>query len=240
MTHCVAVITDVHANLPALEAALGAIEALGCDEIVHTGDAIGIGPFPAETLGRLLHTPRMRFVMGNHDAWFANNLPTQPPDWMDAGELAHHRWVHAQLDPGLRRIVSQWPYEIVEEVAGVRVMFTHYARPDQAGGFASIVRDPTPADLDDLFGETGADVVFHGHHHPRSDVSGRARYINPGALGCHDVAVARFAVLIVVRNGTNEVQLHEAPYDPAPVLRALEEREVPDRDLIRQAFLRFA
>lgn len=40
----IAVIADVHANLPALEAALAAIGALGCDAIVHTGDAVGIGP----------------------------------------------------------------------------------------------------------------------------------------------------------------------------------------------------
>ena len=44
----IAVITDVHANLPALEAAVGAIHACGCDAIVHTGDAIAIGPYPAE------------------------------------------------------------------------------------------------------------------------------------------------------------------------------------------------
>ena len=71
----VAVLTDVHANLPALEATLRVIEDAGCEAIYHTGDAIGIGPFPAECLARLLATPRMRLIMGNHDAWFAFGLP---------------------------------------------------------------------------------------------------------------------------------------------------------------------
>ena len=41
----VAVLTDVHANLPALEATLRAIEDAGCEAIYHTGDAIGIARF---------------------------------------------------------------------------------------------------------------------------------------------------------------------------------------------------
>lgn len=61
------VLTDVHANLPALRAALQAIRAAVYDAIFHTGDAIGIGPFPAETLDLLLTTPRLHGVMGNHD-----------------------------------------------------------------------------------------------------------------------------------------------------------------------------
>src|SRR5438270_14054285 len=71
----IAVITDAHANLPALRAALEAIRAEGCDAIFHTGDAIGIGPFPAETLELLLGTPHMQCVTGNHDAWFVEGLP---------------------------------------------------------------------------------------------------------------------------------------------------------------------
>jgi putative phosphoesterase len=235
----IAVIADVHANLPALEAALAAIDALGCDAIVHTGDAIGIGPYPAETLARMLATPAMRFVMGNHDAWFALGLPDGHADWMDPGEMTHHHWVNAQPSAALRAVVATWPFAIVEEIAGTRVLFTHYAQPDGRGGFAPIAREPSPANLDALFGEIEADVVFYGHHHPRSDLVGRARYVNPGALGCHDVAVARFAVLDVTPDGGFAVELHEAPYDATPVLRAMAEREVPEREMIRDAFLRF-
>ncbi len=46
--------SNAHANLPALEAALAALDAEGCEFVVHTGDAIGIGPHPAECLDLLL------------------------------------------------------------------------------------------------------------------------------------------------------------------------------------------
>ena len=44
----IAVLTDVHGNLPALQIAMRAIRRERCDAVFHTGDAIGIGPFPAE------------------------------------------------------------------------------------------------------------------------------------------------------------------------------------------------
>ena len=112
MSTRIAVITDAHANLPALDAALAAIRGDGASAVYHTGDAIGIGPFPAEVLDRLLHEPGMRSVMGNHDAWFAFGLLCPRPAWMGEGELAHQRWVHAQLDPALRPAVAAWPWVI--------------------------------------------------------------------------------------------------------------------------------
>ena len=51
----IAVLTDVHGNLPALQVALRAIRREGADAIFHTGDAIGIGPFPAEAWNAAEH-----------------------------------------------------------------------------------------------------------------------------------------------------------------------------------------
>lgn len=78
-----AVITDVHANRPALDAVLAKIDAVECGFIVHTGDAIGIGPYPAETLDRLVTRSDIRFVMGNHAALVPYALVTVHRD----GEL---------------------------------------------------------------------------------------------------------------------------------------------------------
>ena len=83
----VVVLTDVHANLPALKATLQVIQKEGYDLIFHTGDAIALGPFPAECLDLLLNTPNMRFIMGNHDYWYAYGLPKPIPNYMNEEEL---------------------------------------------------------------------------------------------------------------------------------------------------------
>lgn len=245
----IAVITDVHANLPALQAALAAIENLACDRIVHAGDAIGIGPYPAETLALLLAQPRIRFVMGNHDAWYAHGLPNPRPAWMAEGERAHHVWTHAALDradPSGRDAVQAWPWTLDETVAGVRLRWQHYVLARDGSMFVPIVHDPDPDALDRLFGIIPADagdrarpdVLCFGHHHPPMDREGRlgVRYVNPGALGAGGEGVARFATIEVAADGGWTVSHHAAAYDPEPLMRAFDERAVPDRDLIRAAF----
>jgi predicted phosphodiesterase len=240
MSTRIAVITDAHANLPALDAALAAIRGDGVVAVYHTGDAIGIGPFPAEVLDRLLHEPRMRSVMGNHDAWFAFGLPCPRPAWMGEGELAHQHWVHAQLDPALRAVVAAWPWIREEDIGGAPVAFLHYALDETGRGFVDPVPDPDPTSMDRLFALRRARLVFYGHLHYPSPVTpnivGRARYVNPGALGCSREPLARYALVDVDRKGASRLVFRAVPYEPCPLFDAFEEREVPDRAFIIATF----
>jgi putative phosphoesterase len=235
----IAVLSDVHANLPALRAALAAIQRKGCDAIYHTGDAIAIGPHSAECLGLLLDTPNVHLIMGNHEAWFVHGLPQPRPAWLSDDELAHQRWLHAQLNPALRPVVARWPYVIHAEWEGVRVALMHYPPAGEPGAFAPFVQERTACAMDALFTDYRADVVFFGHDHTASDVGGRARYINPGSLGCYDSAVARF-VTLTCESGRYTLHKHAVPYDDALLFADLEKRQVPARAFIRQAFFKRA
>ncbi len=232
----IGIITDAHANLPALTAALAALEAQGCELVVHTGDAIGIGPHPAECLEVLLAQPGMRFVMGNHDEWFTHGLPDLQPAWMSDEECLHQQWTHRQLTPATRQGVGGWPDAIDLDLGGVRATFCHYPLDPAGNGFAPILKDPSAADLDRLFAGIRGDVVFYGHHHPRSDIHGRIRYVNPGALGCNAPGQARFAVLSIEDDGAWDVSLRAVTYDPSGLLPDYETRNVPARETILRIF----
>lgn len=231
----IAVLTDVHGNLPALQAALRVIRREGCDAIFHTGDSIGIGPYPAECLELLLNTPRMHLIMGNHDAWFAFGLPDPQPSWMSDGEVKHQQWIHSCIDSSLRTMVGEWPYLIPDIFEGIRVSFLHYGLTESRRDFVPIVRDPEPADLDELFSNPDSDIVFYGHHHPNSDIVSKARYVNPGSLGCHTEPVARFAVL-ECREKRYELEVRHISYDDSTLLQGFEKRKVPEREFIIRAF----
>ena len=136
----IAVITDVHANLPALAAVLESIRAEGCDAVFHTGDAIAIGPYPSECLDVLLNTPSIQFVMGNHDAYFADGLPEPRPAWMSEGEVEHQRWTHARLGSQMRSIIARWPYSLELEFEGVRTTFVHYGLAPSGRNFTPVAR----------------------------------------------------------------------------------------------------
>lgn len=231
----IAVLTDVHGNLPALQAALSAIGQEGCDAIYHTGDSIGIGPYPAECLDLILNTPRMVPVMGNHDAWFAHGLPEPQPSWMSDGEVRHQQWVHSCLDASMRTVVGAWPYLIQEVFQDIRVSFLHYGLNESGRNFAKFHQEPEPADLDEMYDSLNSDLVFYGHHHSNSDMVSKARYVNPGSLGCHTELVARFAVL-VCRASRYELEVRSISYDDSALFRAFEKRKVPEREYIVRAF----
>src|SRR5262245_14185039 len=119
MSTRIVVLTDIHGNLPALEAIIDQTKRIGYDALFHTGDAIGIGPYPGECLEILVSLANGYCLMGNHDAWFVNGLPQPQPEWMSDGEVQHQLWTHAAIASPLRYAVAQWPYELQQDFEGV-------------------------------------------------------------------------------------------------------------------------
>ena len=66
-----ALISDIHANLPALEAVLAHIEMQGVDATYHLGDLVGYGPWPNETVAALVERA-IPGVAGNYDSTVAS------------------------------------------------------------------------------------------------------------------------------------------------------------------------
>lgn len=234
MSTRIGIITDAHANLPATQSAIVALDDAGCDLIIHMGDAIGIGPHPREVLELLLHRDDIVLLMGNHDQLFAFDQLNQAPGWMSPGELEHQRWTQAQLPHEWRERISKWPLIHDLAISATTVRFQHYAIND--GEFAPISRDNSPAELDALF-QPISSIVFFGHHHPRADVQGISRYINPGALGTNPREGARYAVIEALPGGTFSVELQAVPYDSDLVTRAMIDRQVPEAEFILKTFL---
>jgi predicted phosphodiesterase len=231
----IVVITDVHANLPALQAFLQAIRTHGYDALYHTGDAIAIGPQPAECLELLLDIPKARFVIGNHETYFLDGLPTPQPSWMSDGEVRHQRWTHARLGPHMRSAIKAWPYSLQYDFEGVRTAFLHYALDGSGRDFFPLVKPATSIGLEEAFSSLEAQLVFFGHDHAPIDVQGQARYINPGSLGCCEEALARYCIVEFSR-GRYEVKHSAVPYDDTALFQAFERRQVPERAFIYRAF----
>ena len=82
-----AVLSDVHSNLPALQAVLADVDRTGADGIWVAGDLVGYNPWPNEVLD-LLHARQVRAIRGNHDrgvlggdtSWF-NELAAEAIRW---------------------------------------------------------------------------------------------------------------------------------------------------------------
>jgi len=231
----IAVITDVHANLPALKAVLRAINADECDSIFHVGDAIAIGPYPAECVDLMQSTPNLKCVAGNHELYFVNGLPNPQPNWMSDGEVQHQLWTHKQLGDQRKSIISQWPFIHENVFEGVKTVFVHYGFALSRKDFIGVIRNPNETDMDKMFAEHTAETIFFGHDHSPSDIKGKARYINPGSLGCCPQALARYTIAKFVDDHV-DIQHCSVLYDDKELYEAFEDRNVPEREFIYKVF----
>jgi predicted phosphodiesterase len=232
----IVVITDVHANLPALKAVLEQVNKEGYDALYHTGDAVAIGPYPKESLELLLEIPNSSFLLGNHDGIYAHGLPDPLPPYIHKNEAEHQNWTRLQLGEGYRRIVADWPFLLQDKFEGVAASFMHYSLSDSEGDwFLPLVEEQMVSRYDDLFSAYHTELIFFGHQHVSCDLKGNKRYVNPGSLGCQKSARAPY-VTCEFSNKKFEVKHQVAVYDDNDLFRAFEERKVPAKDFIYKAF----
>lgn len=233
-------ITDAHANLPALQACLAALDAHGCNLIVHTGDAIGIGPHPSECLEVMLAHPKVILIAGNHESMLLNGIEDPLLSEMNIDEIRHHEWTGAQISDALKMKVAQWPRQLTKTFGGAAVSFVHYGL-QESDDFVDIVKGAEASDLDRAFQRHDSGIIFHGHSHIQYDVQGRARYVNVGSLGCYTEPIARFCIARFEREQCS-IEFGSTRYDDSVVFGDFECRQVPDRQVIYKAFFgnRFA
>jgi len=190
-----AVVSDVHGNLPALEAVLRRIDELGCDRLISLGDVTGYYAQPSECL-ELLRARNAIQLLGNHDDYLASG--TACPRSRLVNQLLQHQ----------RKVVSR---EQIEFLAGLE------SRYDE--GDASFVHGGWHDPVDEYVFRIDADrfpapfrFYFSGHTHVQCQVplGGGRVYCNPGSVGQPRDGDRRAAFAVF---SGEDVELHRVDYD---------------------------
>ena len=230
----IGLISDVHGNLPALEAALAALRRERCERLVCAGDLVGYGPFPNECVS-LVSEARALCVAGNHDLMAIDRL-----DDPRAGALARETlaWTRTVLDPAARAYLEALPPSA--EAVGVLIAHgslddpTVYVQSDRAGAELARLGSERPEASLLVLGHTHTPLA-HGQRRGTllegrgGDVvveAGERLLVNPGSVGQPREwrPLVRFAVIDL---GARVVHYHALSYDHASVRRALTERGLP-------------
>jgi predicted phosphodiesterase len=175
----IAALSDIHGNLPALEAVLREVEAERPDVIVFCGD-VASGPMPAETIDALRQVSRARFVRGNADRGMIDEFDGRSPAPMP-GPFAV--WCARQINRGQRDFLASFEGTVtIDGVDGLgRVLFCHAVPANDTDVFTKETPDERVLEL--MSGVRAA-VVVCGHTHMQFDRAvDRLRLVNPGSVG---------------------------------------------------------
>ena len=208
----VAAISDIHGNLPALEAVLAEIDREGVDDIVVAGDTAH-GPWAAEIVD-LLAERSARCVRGNADR--------EVVDRSDRfGPLAP--WSADRLGERRLTVVAGWPLTVELSVDGLgETLVCHSTPTSEDPIYTRITPD---AELVSILGNVDADVLVCGHTHMQYDrtLSSGLRVVNPGSVGI-PYEGARGAYWALLGPG---VEFRRTPYDVEGAVAAIEVLGVP-------------
>lgn len=205
----ICVITDIHSNVFALEAALRRIDEIRPDKIICLGDIVGNGAYPEETVALMRSRTDIECVCGNHDFIVLADLTKFSKS---DSRLKTFIWQQRVLSTESKRFLGGLKKELRFEVDGRVVTCFHY--PRRNGRFKELIYMPTEEQLGKLFNGEKGDVFLFGHEHTGSLTRmGDKYYLNFGTLGnMLEENVARVGY-VEIKNGEVDYELIKVPYD---------------------------
>lgn len=178
----IAILSDVHGNLTALEAVLAEIQQDGADQIVCLGDLAFKGPQPAACVERI-RSLDIPCIHGNTDlALLQFAGPHQPElDEVPPAIAARFRWPAERLSAEDLAYLAGLPFAHRLEADGQSILFVHASPQDVVSG---ILPTMAPEQIRPLLQEEQADWIIFGHTHQAFAFRFEGRWLaNPGAVG---------------------------------------------------------
>lgn len=231
----IALISDIHGNLVALDAVLADIETQRVEGIVCLGDVALTGPQPRQSVARLrsLGCP---VVTGNCDAWMLEPERDEPQDEAGRNIRDIDHWTVSQLVAEDFDYLRTFQPTVVVPLGDGTVLLCYHGSPRS---FRDPIRPGTDHEqLAAMFAGTSARVYAGGHTHEQMlRRHGQSFVVNPGSVGLpfdrvpatrdtRNPAWAEYAIL-TAEGERLSVDLRRVPFDVAALIRAAHESGMP-------------
>lgn len=205
-----ALIADIHANLPALEAVLEDIKQQDVEQIVVLGDLVGRGPYPRQVVERVVQEG-WPLIRGNHEYYLLDyDTVRAPASWKTHTMTA---WTQAQVGPENLKRMACWPDTLSLRFADAPPLRLFHASPESPfhGFFHHHSDDYLREKLTGIEEETL--VVAHTHLVVDRQVD-RWHLLNPGSVGLplDGIHQARYMILDGDGHGWRATQ-RSLPFD---------------------------
>lgn len=179
----IAILSDIHGNIEALDAVLSDLRHQPCDLILCAGDLVGYGPHPNEVIERI-KALNIQTVMGNYDEAIGFKLPACGChiDNPRQKELSRHslKWSIDHTLPANREFLRSLPESLSLQIAGKSVFLLHAS----ADSISEYIYQVDTDRLEQILQETEEDIYIYGHtHYPFIMPLGTKWVVNAGSVG---------------------------------------------------------
>lgn len=229
------VVSDIHANLHALEAVLEAIDGEGADELWCLGDLVGYGPRPNECT-RIVRERADVCLVGNHDLGVLGRLDL---DLFAADAAASARWTGIELAEDARRFLESlrpegtragvalfhasardavWEYVMTEDVAAESLVSSPEALTLVGHSHLALEFSLTGPVVRGSLAPEGTELELDGPDR---------RLLNPGSVGQPRDADPRAAYLVLDLDA-RRATFRRVPYPVERTQAEIRERGLPE------------
>lgn len=234
-----ALISDIHANLPALDACLGAIDTMRVDETYHLGDLVGYAPWPNEVIDRL-RDRRIPGVAGNYDSTVASRYRHCGCRYEDPRqeELSHvsYAWTLEHVTDATREYLAALPFRLDMRplgghVTGPTLILVHGTPLNNVTYWTEDRPDSFCAKMAAAAGANAGDLIAFGHtHKPWTRVVDGVHFVNTGSVGRPKDGDPRAGFVIVDLDTTGKISIafERVEYDVRAASSAIRASELPN------------
>jgi len=236
----VAVLSDIHANLVALDAVIRSLGSV--DAVWHLGDVVGYGPDPDGVVARLIELGAVG-VRGNHDAAAAGG---DEIDWFNPDARAAMEWTRNRISDATRAWLADLPERHAVDGFGLvhgsprEPLWEYIVSVPIARANLGLLTTPVG-----LFGHTHLPMVFAERDGVVEQIEpgngstfalgGRRALVNPGSVGQPRDGIPT-AGYLVIDTETERCTWHRTAYDIDAVQAAMRDAGLPDRLVQRLAY----
>ena len=233
-----ALLSDIHANLPALEAVLDDLAHREVDAVYHLGDLVGYAPWPNEVVA-LLAREGIPGVAGNYDSTVATDYKHCGCRYEDAAQeaLSHesYAWTRAHVTAETKRALAALPFRIDllpagGHQAGPRLVLVHAAPTLNTLYWTADRSDDFCLRMASEAGLKPGDAIAFGHTHLpwHREIRG-IHFVNAGSVGRPKDGDARAGYgLVEIGTGPLRLEMVRVTYDIEGAARGIQESGLPD------------
>ena len=226
----VAIISDIHGNLAALDAVLTDVKAQQPEAVYCLGDLVGYAAFPNEVIDRI-RVEAIPTIMGNYDDGVGFDRDEcgcayRDPEEQGLGDLSL-QWTKRTVSPDRKGFLRSLVPEIRFDADGKRFRLVH-GSPRRMNEY--LFEDRPLSSFQRLAATSDCDVLIFGHtHKPYTKRVDSVLFVNAGSVGKPKDGDPRACYALIETTGTVSVDFRRVPYDIERVAAAIRASELPDK-----------